>query len=70
MYNIMDEEDFTAWGTEMIQEETLVDPKKHERRFQPDIQRLEQRTCEYARMWLGGSTTKRWSDYVTTSTHP
>lgn len=24
MYNIMDEENFTAWGTEMIQEETPV----------------------------------------------
>lgn len=49
MYNIMDEENFTAWGTEMIQEETPVAFEKNtKRRFQPDIQRLEQRTCEYA----------------------
>lgn len=48
MYNIMDEENFTAWGTEMIRKKRRSHSKKHERRFQPDIQRLEQRTCEYA----------------------
>ncbi len=69
MYNIMDEENFTAWGTEMIQEETPVAFEKNTNDVSnPTYNDSNNGRANTLRMWLGGSTTKRWSDYVTTST--